>query len=425
MKSPLIQDADTNHSSVMFSVKTKVKEIVSGDVLKVMERDFSDFGVGDTKYSQEDKKFVSVLSQSIHFENGHYEMPLPFRGKDPRLPNNRAYALNRLKSLKRRLERDETYRQHYSQFMKELLKNNHAEIVPKDEMNSDRGCVWYIPHHSVYHPQKPDKIRIVFDCSAQFQGESLIAHLQGPDLTNKLIGVLCRFRREPIAITCDVEKMFHQFKVNCSHRDYLRLLWWSNDDYSVEPQEYRMTVHLFGATSSPGCANFGFKQIAEDYQDEFGQEAAEFIRRDFYVDDGLKSVSNVDEAIGLIDNTKSMCATAGLRLHKFVSNDKDVIQYLEPEDRAKDLKDINLALDKLPVERTLGILWCIESDTFQFRIILNDCPLTQDGILSTVCSMYDPLGYISPVILVDKQILQEMCADNLDWDDPLPEKLHS
>ena len=78
--------------------------------------------------------------------------------------------------------------------MKELLKNNHAEIVPKDEMNSDRGCVWYIPHHGVYHPQKPDKIRIVFDCSAQFQGESLNAHLlQGPDLTNKLIGVLCRF----------------------------------------------------------------------------------------------------------------------------------------------------------------------------------------------------------------------------------------
>ena len=127
----------------------------------------------------------------------------------------------------------------------------------------------------------------------------------------------------------------------------------------------------------------------------------------------------MDEAIGLIDNTKSTCAKAGLRLHKFVSNDKDVIQYLEPEDRAKDLKDINLALDKLPVERTLGILWCIESDTLQFRIILNDCPLTRRGILSTVCSMYDPLGYISPVILVGKQILQEMCADNLDWDDPL------
>ena len=77
----------------------------------------------------------------------------------------------------------------------------------------------------------------------------------------------------------------------------------------------------------------------------------------------------------------------------------------KPEDRVKDLKDINLDLGKLPVERTLGILWCVESDTFQFRITLNDCPLTRRGILSTVGSMYDPLGYIAPVILIGKQIL--------------------
>lgn len=412
--SPLVLDEDTKPSFIMFSVKTKVKEIVAGDVLRLMEHDFSDFGINDTKYPQEDRQFVSSLSQGIHFENGHYEMPLSFKGKDPCLPNNRSYALIRLKSLRRRLERDETYRDHYSQFMKELLKSNHAEIVPRSEENQERGCVWYIPHHGVYHPQKPDKIRIVFDCSAQFQGESLNAHLlQGPDLINKLIGVLCRFRRESIAITCDVEKMFHQFKVNCSHRDYLRFLWWGDNDYSADSLKYCMTVNLFGATSSPGCANLGFKQIAEDHQDEFGQEAAEFIRRDFYVDDGLKSVSNVDEAKILIDNTKAMCAKGGLRLHKFVSNNKDVIQYLEPEDRAKDLKDISLALDKLPIERTLGILWCIESDNFQFGIVLKDCPLTRRGILSTVSSMYDPLGYIAPVILIGKQILQEMCADKL------------
>ena len=417
---------DSMSSSVMFSVRTKVKEVVSSDILKVMERDFIEFAISDVKYSQEDKQFVRTLTNGIHFVNGHYEMPLPFRGHEPSLPNNRTYALKRLSSLRRRLERDETYRQHYSQFMNDLLKNNHAELVPRNEMVPERGCVWYIPHHGVYHPQKLDKVRIVFDCSAQFQGESLNSHLlQGPDLTNKLIGVLCRFRRDPIAITCDVEKMFHQFKVSPCHRNYLRFLWWSDGDLRAETQEYRMTVHLFGATSSPGCANFAFKQMAEDYQDEFGPDAAEFIRRDFYVDDGLKSVSGVDEAIKLIDNTKSMCTKGGLRLHKFISNNKDVIQHLETEDMAMDLRDVNLALDKLPVERTLGILWCIESDAFQFRIVLNDCPLTRHGILSTVCSMYDPLGYISPVILIGKQILQEMCADNLDWDDPLPEKLYS
>ncbi len=48
-----------------------------------------------------------------------------------------------------------------------------------------------------------------------------------------------------------------------------------------------MKVHLFGAASSPGCANFGLKRAADEGEEEFGEDAAEFIRRDFYVDDGV------------------------------------------------------------------------------------------------------------------------------------------
>ena len=72
--------------------------------------------------------------------------------------------------------------------------------------------------------------------------------------------------------------MFHQFKVISSHRDYLRSLWGNDGDYSKDPQEYRKTVDLFGATSSQGCANFGFRRVAEDYQDESGERAADFKR---------------------------------------------------------------------------------------------------------------------------------------------------
>ena len=78
----------------------------------------------------------------------------------------------------------------------------------------------------------------------------------------------------------------------------------------------------------------------------------------------------------------------------------------------------------MPIERALGVQWCVESDTFQFRIVLCDRPLTRRGILSTINSVYDPLGFIAPVILVGKQILQQMCQDNSDWDSSLPEDLH-
>lgn len=68
-----------------------------------------------------------------------------------------------------------------------------------------------------------------------------------------------------------------------------------------------MTVHLFGATSSPGCANFALKTTANQYESVCGKEAADFVRKDFYVDDGLKSVTTVEQSKSLIGNT-NYCA---------------------------------------------------------------------------------------------------------------------
>ena len=136
---------------------------------------------------------------------------------------------------------------------------------------------------------------------------SLHRHLlQGLDLTNNLIGVLCRFRQERVALTCDIEGMYHQVKVNIEHRNFLRFLWWDDGSLATDPVEYRMTVHLFGVTSSPGCANFLRKTTAEDFEGDCGSESAKFVKRDFYVDDGIKSVSTVAVAIDLIENTEKL-----------------------------------------------------------------------------------------------------------------------
>jgi hypothetical protein len=73
----------------------------------------------------------------------------------------------------------------------------------------------------VYHPKKPGKVRVVFDSSAKFAGVSLNdVLLKGPDLTNRLLGVLLRFRREAVAITEDIEQMFYNFKITEPHRDF-------------------------------------------------------------------------------------------------------------------------------------------------------------------------------------------------------------
>ena len=76
------------------------------------------------------------------------------------------------------------------------------------------GLRWYIPHHRVDHPNSLEKIRVVFDCSADFKGTSLNKNFMSSlDLANQIVGVIVRFREEPVVIVGDIELMFHQILV--------------------------------------------------------------------------------------------------------------------------------------------------------------------------------------------------------------------
>ena len=95
------------------------------------------------------------------------------------------------------------------------------------------------------------------------------------------------------------------------------------------------------------------------------------------------------------------------------------------EDRAKGIKELNLEKDEMPMERALGVGSCIESDAFKFRIVMQDRPLMRRGILSTVSSVYDPLGFLAPLLLVVKGLPQDLCRGKVAWDDPIPENVRS
>ena len=420
---------DQNGSVTLLTSIKRPKDVTTPQQIReMMELDYGELfhsrKIHGTEQVQsvEDKRFCQILSTGIYKNHlGNWEAPLPFRRIEVNLPNNREQCVRRLLCLKKKLSKNQKARKNYINFMEKIFDCHHASAVPADELTTSPGKVWYLPHFDIYHPKKPDQVRVVFDCSAVFNNESLNKHLlQGPDQMNSLTGVLARFRKEDVALSCDIEQMFHSFYVTPDCRDFLRFLWYENSDLDGPISEFRMNVHLFGAVSSPAVANFSLHKTAESGRAEFGDEAANFIRRNFYVDDGLTSVPSVQEAVTLIQSSQAMCASAKLRLHKFASNCKEVLETLPPEDRAKDLKDLDLRHDALPIQRSLGTYWCIESDTLGFRIELKDKPLSRRGILSTVSSVYDPLGIVSPVILVGKQILQDLCRRNVDWDDPVP-----
>ena len=163
------------------------------------------------------------------------------------------------------MQRDGKYYADCVEFIDKILANGYASRVPDAELTTEAGSVWYLPHHGVYNPNKPDKIRVVFDCSARFSGTALNDHLlQGPDLTNSLVGVLTRFRLERVAMMADIESMFYQVRVPQHQHNFIRFLWWPNGCLENEIQEFQMNVHLFGAISSPSIANFALKKAAND-----------------------------------------------------------------------------------------------------------------------------------------------------------------
>ncbi|KAK7901877.1 hypothetical protein WMY93_018646 [Mugilogobius chulae] len=369
--------------------------------------------------SIEDKMFLELMDKEVYMDNdNHWVAPLPFRNPRPLLPNNREQALKRLAVLKRTLDKKPDMKKQFVEFMDKIFENDQAEIAP--ELQPDEEC-WCLPMFGVCHPQGPDGVRAVFDSGAQFDGVSLNETLiGGPDLNNTLLGVLLRFRREKVAVTVDVEQMFYCFRVKESHRNYLRFLWFKDNDLNKEITEYRMKVPVFGNSPSPAIAIYGLRKAAELGQEEHGSSAKEFVFRNFYVDDGLTSVSSESEAIELLTSARNMLAESNIRLHKIASNASQVMNAFPQEERATDLKDLDLDVDPLPLQRSLGVSWNLENDSFTFRVGKDIKPFTRRGILSVVNSLYDPLGFAAPVTIQGKALYRELTLEQQDWDEPLP-----
>ncbi len=375
--------------------------------------------VNNNSLSVVDQQVVDLWNKQSVKEDGHYTLPIPFKEHPPRLPNNYTMAKHRLNLLGKRLKKDLTLRQKYTEGIRDSLLKGYAEEVV--DINREDGCVWYLPHHPVLHPRKPEKVRIVFDCAARYQGTSLNDHVhQGPDLTSKLLGVLLKFRQEPVALNADIESMFYQVRVPSDERDVLRFLWWEDNDPDKPPKHYRMTAHLFGGVWSPSAANFALQRVAEDNHGNFSDDTVETLKRNFYVDDCLKSVPTVEAAIKIASELRELLTCGGFRLTKWLSNSKEVMKSIPPDDWAKSLHEVNLDQEDLPFERTLGVLWDVERDCFTFDVKSVGKPVTKRGVLSTTSSIYDPLGFASPFVLKAKAIFQELCRMKVDWDEELP-----
>ena len=420
-----VHNLSRNHvTSARISVGNQANSLDS-QLVQMYNHEFTERIAEDVpERSREDEHFLKFVENSIKHKDGHYEIGLPMKSSMQEvsyddIPNNKLQAEQRVGHLRRKFQRDNNFFEEYKTFMKETIDNGYATLIPHEELEENEGRRWYLPHHGVRHPKK-DKLRVVFDCSAKYKGFCLNSELlQGPNMTNTLIGVLMRFRQSSIAVVGDVQAMFHQVKVPHKDQDLLRFLWWRDGNIERPLEEYRMSVHLFGATSSPTCASFALKKAIEESKVTNGNQLAATMQRSFYVDDCLTSTETEKEAVTLVENIRAACQRGGFRLTKWLSNNKNVLYSIPADERAAEVRSLDLEDNSLPTERALGVLWSSENDTFGYQISLPNKPATRRGILSVVSSLYDPLGLVCPAILPAKRLLQDLCREKLEWDEEI------
>ena len=367
--------------------------------------------------SKDDKRALAQLEQTTKLVDGRYEVGLPWAEDNPRIENNYFSAHSQFCSLERRLEKDLSLKARYRDTIKVDLENEYVRKLDEEELGETKDeTQWYVPHHPVINPHKPEKVRRVCNAAAKFRGTSLNDMLlTGPDLLQNLVGIIFRFREHPIALTADIEAMFLQVKVPPQDCKVLRFLWRNNPSDPISVYEY--TRHIFGAKSSPTCANFALQRNAKDNEKDHPM-AAKIIQRNFYMDDFAKSVETEEEARFVYQDVRETLRLGGFNLLKWICNSEAVCNSIPEKDRSD---AVNKTFEAEPhTSSLLGLQWKVEADELEVcRGADKEVPvkITQRAVLSFVASVFDPLGLFAPFTMRMRMLLKTIWAKTgQQWD---------
>ena len=206
-------------------------------------------------------------------------------------------ALNCLQCTEKKLKRCPWLGEAYKTVFQSYQDKGYINKVPRDEGKPVQ--VWYLPHFPLLRPDKSTtKTRIVFDASAKFNDVSLNdIVLQRPKLQSDLFALLLRFRRDPVALMCDIKEMYLQIKLKPEDQPYHRFVWWDLET-DREPDVFEFNRVVFGVDSSPFQVQFVDQEDARRHQSIFPL-AAETVLKSTCMDDSMDSVPSVKTAVEL------------------------------------------------------------------------------------------------------------------------------
>ncbi|XP_044729628.1 uncharacterized protein LOC123292978 [Chrysoperla carnea] len=344
--------------------------------------------------------------------DGAYIVRLPFRnGEAPELGDNRVSALNRLTKLEKRLEKQPTFKDLYHANLQDYLSSGHMVLAEKNSS-------YVLTHHGVTKDSSTTKVRVVFNpaekTNATFPSlnETLLA---GPKLQNSINDIILNFRLHRVAITGDVKQMYRAIKLDARDSKFQQILW--RFDPSQPVQQYEITRVCFGITSSPYHALRVMKQLIQDEGFKY-PTAAKVLETDMYIDDVCTGASSIAEARQLRVDLSALLSTAGFELRKWASSHAAVLSDLPHEYKEKPHK-----FGDIETIQVLGIQWISEDDVFCYRIETIPNCTTKRQVLSQIARTYDLPGFLGPVVIWMKILMQKIWLQGIDWDDPLPSRM--
>ncbi|XP_062714303.1 uncharacterized protein LOC109417163 [Aedes albopictus] len=371
----------------------------------------------------EEKRARKIFESTTKRVGNRFETGLLWRSDERRFPDSYPMADRRMKALDRKLERSPALKENVCRQIEEYQSKGYAHKATEVELaETPQGTAWYLPLNVVVNPRKPGKVRLVWDAAASVNGISLNSELlKGPDMLVPLPRVICHFRKRPIAFGGDIQEMYHQIRIRSEDKQAQRFLFRANSDEA--PQVYVMDVATFGSTCSPSSAQYVKNLNAEQYSEQYPEAAVAIVKR-HYVDDYYDSVDTVEEAIQRASEVKYVHSRGGFHIRNWVSNSEAVLEELGERSRET---VVHFSLDKsTEYERVLGIVWDTVEDTFCFAtaskpeystVLRGGVRPTKRIVLSIVMAQFDPMGFLAPVTILGKMLIQDLWRTGCQWDD--------
>jgi len=280
---------------------------------------------------------------------------------------------------------------------------------------------FYLPHHCVFKASgQPSKIRVVFDASCKSStGISLNDVLTvGPVVQQDLMSILLRFRTHRYAVAADIVKMYRQILIDPSQTRLQRILW--RDNPGTDIKTYELTTVTYGTSSASYLATRCLKYLAEQHVSTF-PIGAKCVERDFYVDDLLTGADTITDAKLIIQETEQLLRLGLFELSKWASNCPQLLA------NVGDRQNKSTIISDHTHSRVLGVRWDHSEDSLYLshEANVNQHDVFKRAILSEIARLFDPLGLLGPVIVVAKIILQELWQAGCQWDESVPQTIHS